>query len=62
VSKFIEVIKDRSFLGADGEIDAHKVFVFQRTQNIDADGKVGPHTIEAAQRYMDAHPNLFGME
>ena len=62
VSKFVDIMKDKSFLGTDGEIDVHKVKAFQRTQGIDADGKVGPATVAAAQKYMDAHPSLFGME
>ena len=62
VSKFVEIMQDKSFLGPDGEIDVQKVKAFQRTQGIDADGKVGPATIAAAQKYKDAHPNNFGME
>ena len=62
VARFIEIIKDPSFVGPDRKIIAEKVVAFQRTQGIDADGKVGPQTIAAAQKYMDAHPNNFGME
>jgi hypothetical protein len=62
VSKLVEILQDRSFLGADGQIDVQKVKAFQATQGIDADGKVGPATIAAAQKYQDAHPNNFGME
>ena len=62
VTKFIDTIKDRSFLGADGEIDPKKVADFQARQHIDADGRVGPHTIAAAQKFSDAHPAAQGLE
>ena len=62
VSKFIDIMKDPSFAGDDGELDPHKVAAFQGAHRIASDGRVGPQTVAAAQKYMDAHPNNFGME
>lgn len=62
VSRFLDIMKDPSMVGADGQIDPQKVAAFQRAQGIDADGRVGPHTVAAAQKYMDAHPNIVGFE
>jgi len=54
-------MKDPSLV-ADGQIDPHKVAEFQRAQGIGADGRVGPQTVAAAQKYMDEHPNVVGFE
>lgn len=62
VSKFLDIMKDPSMVGADGQIDPQKVAAFQQAQGIDADGRVGPQTVAAAQKYMDAHPNIVGFE
>ncbi|HEY0987742.1 MAG TPA: peptidoglycan-binding domain-containing protein [Kofleriaceae bacterium] len=62
VSKFLDIMKDPSMVGADGQIDPQKVAAFQQAQGIDADGRVGPQTVTAAQKYMDAHPNIVGFE
>jgi len=62
VSKFLEAVKDNGFLGESGEIDPIKVAVFQQTQRIGVDGKVGNHTIAAAQQYSDSHPLSEGLE
>jgi hypothetical protein len=62
VSKFLDIMKDPSLVGADGQVDPHKVAAFQRAQGLDADGRVGPQTVAAAQKYADTHPNFFGFD
>ena len=62
VSKFLDALKDNGFLAESGEIDPIKVAVFQKTQGIDIDGKVGNHTVAAAQHFTDSHPLLEGLE
>jgi hypothetical protein len=62
VSKFLDIMKDPSFVGDDGEIDPHKVAAFQGAQGIAADGRVGPQTVAAAQKHMDGQPDNFGLE
>jgi hypothetical protein len=62
VSKFIDIMKDPSFVGDDGQLDPHKVAAFQGAQGIANDGRVGPQTVAAAQKHMDGQPGNFGLE
>jgi len=62
VAKFLEALKDNGFLGESGEIDPIKVAVFQSSRGIDVDGKVGNHTVAAAQQYAEANPQNLGLE